>query len=107
MPTGTIVLLFEAGLRPAAKRIVMILGLGQRLSRPRVAVQRAVLLPAGPAPCPPTAGTDMELVVVVQAAGKDVVACIILQSPAAAPGTGLRIRGAGLSGHSFKGYVEF
>jgi hypothetical protein len=87
-----VVLLLEPLLSPTAKGIVPVLRIRSPLARGRISVETAVFLSAGPAPCLSASLADMELVLVIEATGKDIVTGGVFQRPAAAPGAALRIR---------------
>jgi hypothetical protein len=106
--TGTIVILFEAWLRTAAQRIMMILCLRQRFARDRIAIEGAILLPTCPAPRPSTTSAHVELIILIQATGKHIVAGGIFESPPPTPGALLCVRCADFLGHFLhyaRGYV--
>jgi len=91
VPPFTIVLLLESLLRPTAKGIVSVLCAWLALTSDRISIEAAVFLSAGPAPRLSAALPHVEFILVIESAGKHIVACRILQSPAAAPGTALGI----------------
>ena len=89
---SAVTLLREALFCLTAKGIMPILRIWSALARRRISVETTVLLSAGPAPRLSASLADMELVLVIEATGKDIVTGGVLQRPAAAPGAALRIR---------------
>ena len=90
--SAAVALLGEAGLGPAAEGVVVATSPRTLLSSDRVVVLSAILLATLPAPCATTAGTHVELVIVIQSTCEDIVTRGVLQGPATAPRTGLCIR---------------
>lgn len=92
VPSLAILLLLEPLFSPTAKGIVPVLRIRSALTRGRISVEAAVFLSAGPAPRLSASLARVEPVLMIEAAGKDVVARGVLERPAAAPGALLRIR---------------
>jgi hypothetical protein len=87
VPPSAVALLREALLRLTAKGVVPVLRIWSALARGRISVEAAVFLSAGPTPRLSAPLAHVEFVLVIEAAGKDIVAGGILQRPAAAPWT--------------------
>ena len=86
-----VVLLLESLLGLAAKGVVPVFCICSPLTGCRISVEAAVFLSAGPAPGLSTPLAHVEFILIVQAAGKDVVTRGILERPATAPGATLCI----------------
>jgi len=74
VPTFAVLLLLEPLFCLTAKGIMPILCIWATLARERISVEAAVFLSAGPAPRLSAPLTHVEFVLVIEAAGKDVVA---------------------------------
>ena len=96
MPSFAIILLFEPFLRPTTKGVVPVPCIWLALSCCRISVEAAVFLSAGPAPRLSAALAHVEFILVIKAAGKDIVTCGVLECPATAPGTAFCICRTGL-----------
>jgi hypothetical protein len=84
--TFTILLLFESRLLATAESIMLIFCIWLLLTCVRVVIQGTVLQTTIPAPRATTPKILMEFVLVIQATGKDVRTCVILQAPTLTPG---------------------
>ena len=86
MTTFTILLLFESRLFPTAQSIMMIFCIWLLLTRFRIVIQGTVFQTAIPAPGATTSISNVKFVLVIQATGKDIGTCVILQAPTLTPG---------------------
>ena len=86
MTTFTVVLLLESRLFPTTQSIMMILRIGLLITRFRIVIQSTVFQTAIPAPGATTSKILVKLILVIQATGKDIGACVIFKRPTFTPG---------------------
>ena len=102
VPSFAIILLFEPFLRPTAKGVVPVPCIWLALPRCRISIEAAVFLSAGPAPRLSAALAHVEFVLVIKAAGKDIITRRVLECPTTAPGAAFCISRTGLWHLSFR-----
>jgi len=104
MPSTTIILLLEASFCLAAKRVVIILRILKTLARRRIRIGRTILLSTCPTPCSAAALAYMEFVIVIKAAGEDIITRGIFETPPLTPGALLSIRRTGIRHFYYGGF---